>query len=248
MKKSNFISIVLTLCCLSSAYASSSGTEFSLNFGTTHVSNKSPNAITLVNSTSPTLSETDSLHGSNGSQDLLVGVDGGYRFQINHANSFLQAIVVGGNLSYLSLNRSGNLYQYQDPKFNNYSFNAKISHYHLLATGSLVFHSLWKTQPYLLFGAGFGANTTNFSTTPKPGIGGDGVSFNTNTKTNFNYEAGIGLLIPIQSRLNIKTQIVYYDFGSAISSKTGDNNVSATTPYSIDLSAFSVEIGLQYDF
>ena len=128
-------------------------------------------------------------------------------------------------------------------KVRSHSFFANLN-YHIK-------HNSLPFIPYVTVGGGLVHNKiNNVSNTTK--VGSDSMSelFKGKNKTNFAWQAGAGVLFPLNNKLELNVAIKYQDLGK-IQSSTYDllhDGFNNSTPAKVRLSAVNVIFGLKYKF
>lgn len=117
----------------------------------------------------------------------------------------------------------GDLIEFNLPQFNNYTYEYDVQHHAMLATLTDDIYHGKTLSPFMLLGVGVSLNTASgFGLTPKAGITTPrALSYQANTKTQFAWEAGLGLRYTISNHYSATLSYVYADMGDA---KLGANN------------------------
>lgn len=94
-----------------------------------------------------------------------------------------------------SATEKGNVWEFSDPTFNNFTYQYHITHFHLAIKGKTLSTQFSQNNlPYLSGSAGVGFNRAyDYNTTPQIFEAISPPNFQANTKTTFTYTLGVGI-------------------------------------------------------
>jgi len=167
--------------------------------------------------------------------------------------TIFQSISAGVNAYYNDNSRNrGSVYEYSLADFNNATYKMNVKSFRLMLDTEWALHPLYfGIMPFVEAGVGGAQNTMNFQNIPRPNIGADGGNYklSDNAKTQFAYELGAGLKIPLSSHFIVSARYLFVDKGKAdsdlLDTKTG---VLLASPIKTNVQSQSVLFGLSYLF
>lgn len=191
--------------------------------------------------------ETDSLVGSDNSTNFTPGVGVSYDFVLNPNGGFIHAVGLGVDFFNQNFDRTGQVYQYQLPQFNNYRYKADLNSAQLLLNGEVDLHPLWHGLTFFAEGGVGGAyNQVKYSETAQPGIIGGELNMPSNLTMNFAYDIGGGVKLPVSSNLELSFRYLYTNPGDAETNVEADDGVMLQKPIKFDLTSNTWLFGLSY--
>jgi opacity protein-like surface antigen len=191
--------------------------------------------------------ETDSLVGSDHSTTFIPGVGVSYDFVLNPNGGIIHGVGLGVDFFNDNFERTGQVYQYQLPQFNNYRYKADMNSARLLLNGEVDLHPLWHGLTFFAEGGVGGAyNRIQYSETAEPGISGGELDMPSNLRLNFAYDVGGGVKLPIGSNLELSFRYLYTDPGDAETGTVSNNNITLQKPIKFDMQSNSWLFGLSY--
>ena len=166
--------------------------------------------------------------------------------------NIFQRVSLGVNAYYNEGSQNGSVYEYSLPDFNNATYAMNIKSYRLMLDTEWDLTPLrFGIMPFVEAGIGGAQNTMSFQNIPRPNIGADGgyYKLSGDSNTQFAYEIGAGLKIPVNSNFTISARYLFVDKGKAeselIDLQTG---VELARPIQTNVQSQSVLFGLSYLF
>ncbi len=244
---------VLSLTCMATAYAQSSGVIVNVNAGGGRLNSYNGNKLEI---TSPVTQTGTLTNMSKGNNKFVGGVGIGYDFMVaptaNDANSpyLLRDISVIINAYYMQGDRDGNLNVtgYTQPT---YRYNSTIKSGRLMADTEWNFHPIWPLViPFAQGGIGVARNTMNLNTKPISGVTNLGrVSLDNHSQFQFAWEAGGGIKIPVNDHLQLSARYLYVGLGSVESGKADSNDgFTLAKPFTANLTSQEILGGISVIF
>lgn len=189
--------------------------------------------------------ETDQLTQSSGGSSVGYTLGFARNYDLSTKTSALQSISVGGTFRYDPSTLHGEVYQFQNPALNNYTYQYQIRPLTQLAEGDLLFAEIKKMHlsPFIVAGLGITESKLTYTETAQPGISG-GASSGSNWVAMPDVAIGAGLLWNIQNKKYfIKTQYLYQYRGNTSVNVSG---FSQSVP--VNLNEQSVDVLFGYRF
>ena len=158
--------------------------------------------------------ETDTLSqvAQNNSFGYTLGFDKIYYLSCPH----IQAISMGLTLRYDPANFGGDVYQFQDPTMNNYTYNYFVRPISALFETNVLLHRFRKihTSPFIIVGAGLSVVNLTYQETPTPSAVALGVPVSSgantsNWTTTPDVAVGAGLKFNLKKGYFLKAQYLY---------------------------------------
>jgi opacity protein-like surface antigen len=167
--------------------------------------------------------------------------------------NIFQSISIGVNAYYNDNSRNrGSVYEYSLADFNNATYNMNVKSFRLMLDTEWSLHPLYfGIMPFVEAGVGGAQNTMNFQNIPRPNIGADGGNYklSDNTQTQFAYELGAGLKIPLSSHFTVSACYLFVDKGKTESDLFDtETGVFLASPIKTNVQSQSVLFGLSYLF
>lgn len=161
-------------------------------------------------------------------------------------------ISLGVNVYYNQTSRSGSVYEYSLPDFNNSTYSMNVKSGRLMLDTEWDIHPLWyNVIPFVEAGLGVAQNTMSFKNKPRPNIGAGGGNYNLDdhSKIQFAYEIGAGVKLPVSDHFVVSARYLFANAGDA-ESGTSDNDtgVLLAKPIKTSVESQSVLLGLSYFF
>ncbi len=160
--------------------------------------------------------ETDSIRVNsrsvNGAWKLGIGI---YFFEDQLSSSFFKPLLLELNLYQTSTTLKGNVWQYQLPQFNNYTFSAPVKSTRLMLDVKPTLVTWHSISPYAILGVGATWNTASYSEAAY-GAGIDPasvMSLSNNTDTQFAWDLGAGFKFPITKNISATAEYIYAFLG-----------------------------------
>lgn len=189
--------------------------------------------------------ETDQLNqdSNNGNVGYLLGFARNYDLS-SRTREFIQSISIGGTFRYDPDTLNGQVYQFQDPNENNYTYRYQVRPLTQLAESDLLFGTIKKTHtaPFIVAGVGITEASLNYTETAQPGISSSAVS-DANWVARPDIAIGGGLLWNIKQKFFLKTQYLYQYRGNANVSISGFNE---GVPISLNEQSVDVLFGYRF--
>jgi opacity protein-like surface antigen len=138
--------------------------------------------------------------------------------------SWFPSVKTGLNLRYFDQNVQGQIYQYQEPDLDNYTYNLSVESTRLMFDISLTLATVQRFSLFLQGGAGAGWTQTSYSDMPNEGIPSGSLSINNRTNSGFVSEVGGGISYDIQENFGISLQYLYANYGTIKTSSTATLN------------------------
>lgn len=194
--------------------------------------------------------ETDSLHPNKNHQqeDFTWGFGAAYRFMPPAVTrNLLHDISLGLDFMYFQTNQKGYTWLYEQPAYNNYTYQLPIDSLRLLVDSEWSFHSLLRPYlfPFIEGGIGFARNTASYNDSPLI-ANTEGLSINSNAQYQFSYTVGGGVKILLPFNTELSVRYLYADLGNATTSSNA--SVPLAAPITIPLSTQTWLAGLTYLF
>lgn len=207
--------------------------------------------ISINPSTLQGFNETDSLHPNDGhyqQTDVTWGFGTAYRFVLpNFPRNIIHDMSAGLDFLYFQTTQKGQTWLFEQPLYNNYTYQLPISSLRLMADSEWTFRSLLRPYlfPFIEGGIGFARNTASYADSPLiPDT--TGLTIYTDVQYQFAYTAGAGIkfLLPCNGQLSVR--YLYADLGNATTSSNA--SVSLAAPITIRLTTQTWLAGLTYLF
>ena len=125
----------------------------------------------------------------------------------------------------------GNVWQYQLPQFNNYSFRAPVTSTRLMIDAKPSLFTWHQISPYPILGIGLGINEISY----QENVTGIGVapnsahSLSSKYNSNFVYDLGVGARLSLTANISASLEYLYTNLGKMSPSGTPTNNVALTS-------------------
>jgi opacity protein-like surface antigen len=164
--------------------------------------------------------ERDSLHVSSTTVDGAWKAGIGYYLFRNHLLMELNVYGVSNTVK-------GDVWQFENPQFNNYTFEAPISSTRLMWDVKPNLITWNKLTPYLILGIGATWNTVSYQEQADAGISASSAqNLGDNTQVQLAWDVGAGLSYALTDHLNVTAEYVYAFLGEA-TPETGATLLSA---------------------
>lgn len=205
-----------------------------------------------ANSTTIVISplETDSVRTSNVTNDIIWKVGAGLHVFEEKLNQrpFINDLLLELNLYRSSETVKGNVWQYQLPQFNNYSFHAPFTSTRLMLEVKPSLFSWYHISPYPILGVGMGRNSLSYheSVTDSDVDPNSAHYLSHKTTTNFVYDLGLGARVEWTKCLFVSLEYVYTNLGKASPSGTPTNNVAMTSAPRFKMVSQAALLGLNW--
>lgn len=185
-----------------------------------------------------TSSETDTLKQTNSSQwnDPIGQLGAGYLFylrggpRISNDWRWFPIIEPMLNVYYSQLNVKGDVYRFEDPAFNEFSYNSVIQSTRLMLEAALTIVSKKQFSLYALAGIGESWNRISYNdqgaTSPCPITA---VDLDKRNQSNFAWDLGAGVAYAFNPIVSLSLEYLYTNLGTLdLSSSSGDTgNITA---------------------
>ncbi len=203
----------------------------------------------------PETFRTDTFNANGNPVDFAVA--GGITYDVvigpnyNNLNYLFHDVLLGVNGYYNQTSRDGTVLEYGLTDFANSTYNMHVKSGRLMLDTELDFHPLWKNifTPFVELGLGIARNTLSFKNNPLPNIGADGgyYSLSDHSQTQFAYEVGAGIKVPINNHLVLSARYLYANAGNAESDTLdGNTGVILARPIKVSVDSQSILLGLSY--
>lgn len=187
--------------------------------------------------------------------DFTGGVGAAYRFipaQTSRIARFANDISIGLDVFYFEAVQSGDTFDYRI--FNNFNYRLNVQSVRFMANGEWTFPAIlsW-IYPFLEGGIGIASNTASYFDTPNAnapsGINlslgtSTGVNIAKGTTTQFAYDVGAGVKVPLYQHLELSFRYLYANVGAANTSKNA--NLPVTSAVHVSLAPQTWLLGLSY--
>lgn len=162
--------------------------------------------------------ETDSLTQSSGGN--RVGYTAGFDRMYSLSNRYIQAVSMGFTLRYDPSTLNGQVYQFQDPASNNYTYQYKVRPITELLEGNIFFPRINKihTSPFIILGVGMTQASLNYQETPQPTtppIPSSSAASSSAWKVTEDLAIGAGFKFDLKKNYFMKAQYLYQYRGDA---------------------------------
>jgi len=152
--------------------------------------------------------------------------------------SYFNRLLLELNVYQASNTIEGNVWQYELPQFNNYTFDAPIPSTRLMLDVKPSLITWNRLSPYLILGVGASWNKVSYDETALAGIDpSSALSLSEHTQTQLAWDLGVGLNIQIVEDVSLTAEYIYGFLGEG----SPDNN-SGKTPYLSEPPSFSYQI------
>lgn len=194
--------------------------------------------------------ETDSVRTNSVSNSALWKVGIGYHpFEKKlKKRQFINDLLLELNLYRSTATVRGNVWQYQLPQFNNYSFRAPLTSTRLMLDVKPSLFKWHKISLYPILGIGVGMNDMSYHESVT-GIGVDpnsAESLSRKTNTNFVYDLGVGVRVMLTTHLIASLEYLYTDLGKVSPNGSPANNVALTSAPSFTMYSQAILFGLNW--
>lgn len=161
-----------------------------------------------------------------------------------NSQPILDSVTLALNYYYISTTHKGDVYQFENPLFDNFDYSMQLKSSRLMFDTEWNFQTVW--GGIVIFGeAGAGAarNKVEYHDTPKPGIIGGGLDLPSHTQNKFAWEAGAGIKVPVprMEKLLLSLRYLYTNLGTVDSATNG--NFAIVEPIKFKPYAQSVLLG-----
>lgn len=231
-------SVMAATLLLLSANASASGWLFSASAG----------YADFIHQPSPTFRisnyVTDSLNGADQHHYPAVGVS--LKKQIALPDGYgLAYAAIGPAAYYEKVSYTGDVWELQQPEFDNYSYDLSSENLDLFVEGDLYFRPLFqRISPFITAGIGAGIDDLQYHDSAKPGIPVDSELNVSKRNAKLAWEAGAGISAAINSHWSVNLRYSYIDSGHANTST--DTDINMQEPVRVRLASHNVFLGLSY--
>ena len=116
-----------------------------------------------------------------------------------------------------SADEEGNVWEFSDPNFDNFTYQYHITHLHVAVKGKALSTQFSENNlPYISGSAGIGFNRAyDYTTTPKIFEAVSPPNFQANTETTFTYTLGVGLQHTLTSHMQVGVGYEFSDWGKS---------------------------------
>jgi opacity protein-like surface antigen len=170
--------------------------------------------------------ETDKLKISSKSTDGAWKVGLGYEVfddQV-HQRDFYNSLLLELNVYQVSTTIDGDVWQYELPQFNNYTFTAPITSTRLMLDVKPTLTTWNQFSPYLIVGIGSAWNTVSYDETAMPGVDpSSALSLSSHTRVQVALDLGLGLNVTATEHVSLMAEYIYAYLGKATPEKTATN-------------------------
>lgn len=194
--------------------------------------------------------ESDSVLNNHITNDAAWKMGVGYHFfdNPNPQRNLFSDFVLELNLYQTSEVIDGNVWQYQDPEYNNYQFSAPVTSNRFMLDikpGIFTFHPL---SLYGIFGAGVVWNSISYNETitGEDVEAGSELQLTNNTEGTFAYDLGAGIRADFGEHLSASLEYIYANLNSMSPSETSKNSVVIDTPPKFRIYNQSVLFGISW--
>lgn len=195
--------------------------------------------------------ETDSLMPNQRQQtDFTWGLGGAYRFlaaDLPSKLNLLHDITLGIDYFYFQSNPEGNVWQFQQPTYDNYRYTMPVTSSRFMLDSEWTMNSFGPyISPFIEGGIGMAFNTLSYSDTPMlPDYYGS-ESVGKHSQQQFAYTVGGGIKVSVPQIKNtiLSLRYLYANLGSAATSQAAAIPVS--TPVTASLTTQTWVFGLSY--
>lgn len=166
-------------------------------------------------------------------------------FETENKDALFPEWALGPALYYEQIHYLGDVWELNDPQFNNYNYDFFNRSLNIFAEGefSLPPFSFMKLQPFVIAGLGMSANATQYNDWAKPGIAVDSELHLTRKHTlQFAYELGAGLMVAVTKKTSLSLRYNYQDSGKA----TTPVRFNLIKPLTLRLISHSALFGVHY--
>ena len=196
--------------------------------------------------------ETDSLKVHGGSNSAVLWQLGvGYSLfaeQLRQRTFFNNLLVEFNIYGSGDTTIKGDVWQYQLPQFNNYSFHASAHSTRFMLDVKPQFSVSKTIELYPIVGLGVSDDAISYSETVT-GVGVDpnsALSLGRHSSANFAYDLGVGVSMDINAHLGASLEYLYMGEGSVTSSGTPSNSVALQSPPSFNVTNQALLFGLSW--
>lgn len=219
-----------------------SGLEFDFYAGASQNTTSNTSGITFSSQ------ETDTLTGANNkSSSFVPGVGVTYNYVMPEDYFYFHTISLGMNYYHTGMSRNGQVYQYGNPQFNNYTYKMGINSNRVMLDAEIAMHPLW--HGLTIFGeagAGGSLNTMSYDEKSVLSNGGE-LDLGNHTKLSFASEFGGGIKMPVTNKSEVSLRYLYANLGQATSNKQSDNQTGKLQEsISTDVVSQSILLGYAY--
>lgn len=187
-----------------------------------------------------TSSETDKLVQTNKNQWDTVAAQIGFGYvyyfhkyqPLSDQTQWFTAIEPQINGYYLGqTNINGDVWRFEDPRFNDMTYQMPIESYRLMLDGALTVVARKQYSLYVKGGIGNAWNRVGYSDADRDSLpcAEQFLNLNSTTQSNFAWEAGAGLVYKMNNRASFSLEYLYTDLGNVKTPDTGLTG-SITTP------------------
>lgn len=160
--------------------------------------------------------------------------------------AYLNHLLLEANVYQTYTTLSGNVWQFQLPEFNNYSFRAPITSTRLMLDVKPSLFTWSRVSPYAILGVGATWNSVSYHETIKaPDVSPDSaLSLSNNTTRQVAWDVGAGLSVSITDYLSATAEYIYTFLGHGSPANRPGNNIRLAAAPSFSLQTQSLLFGL----
>jgi opacity protein-like surface antigen len=194
--------------------------------------------------------ETDSVILNNISNHAIWKLGVGYHLFADRLQkrTFFNDLLIELNLYQSSETLNGNVWQYQLPQFNNFSFSSPITSTRIMLDVKPTLISLKHVSLYPILGFGNSWNNVPYNeTVTSADVPADSnYLLNTSTNSNFAYDLGVGIRGELTEHLGVTLEYLYTNLGNMSSTEVSKNADPIITAPTFKIFNQSFLIGLSW--
>jgi opacity protein-like surface antigen len=144
---------------------------------------------------------------------------------------------------------SGNVWQYELPQFNNYTYQAPITSTRWMFELKPNAGTYGKITPYAILGVGVSWNTVSYRETPIDDVRADSVmKLSDNTTAQLAWDLGLGFSVEATKHFDIFAEYIYAFLGEGSPSSTSSSDARLTEAPNFSLQVQTFLVGFSYQF
>lgn len=196
--------------------------------------------------------ETDSIRVNHVSNSALWKIGAGYHFFAEQLaqKEFFNDLLLELNVYHSAETVKGNVWQYQLPQFNNYSFNAPYNSTRLMLDFKPGLYTWDHISLYPILGIGAAWNEVSYhENVTVAGVAANSFqSLANHTNASFAYDLGAGVNLNMNSNIVASLEYLYAHAGKMFPSGRATNGVALTAPPAFKIHSQSILLGLSWKF
>lgn len=242
-KLKQFLSIATLMFSFSTLTNAANTVQFSAAGGFNWVKSNNNNLYV-----SPFETDSNRIIGISNQPSWKVGAGYSLFQDLLSQRNWLSALLLELNFYHSAATIKGDVWQYQLPQFNNYSFRAPFISNRLMIDVKPTLFTFHTVSPYLIMGAGVTWNTMSYnqSVTGVDVNPASYISLGKHTHTQVAYDLGFGVNKTITNHLSASVEYLYTSLGKASPASNPNNSITIDHSPTFTLRNQAVLFGLNW--